>query len=138
VTNQAASLLDDGSVISKPLPPTFGNTGFTGGVFRSDLFTNVNGFSFPTKFEYEGYQRRPGISTTNGLRRALLIRGAVKKVSSSEQKVDCRLPTSDFMVHDLRVPEPNVQYVIHDGFVPGTNDAIVTVAREKVRRRLHR
>jgi hypothetical protein len=138
VTNQAVFVGEDGSLTYTPLPRAFGNAGFISGVFRSDLFTNVNGFSFPTKFEYDKYQPRQGNSTTIGFSRVLAIRGMVEKVSSSEQKVDCRLPARDFMIHDLRVLEPNVKYIIHDGLISGTNSAIVAVAREKARRRVHR
>jgi len=134
-TNLAVVVGDDGVRASAPLPPMFGKGGYPSAVFKSGGFTNVHGLSFPREFEYLKYKPKPDAKTTNDLNCVVIVRGTVTSISTTEQRVDCALPSGRFMIHDLRVPEPSVLYPIDDGAIPAVDNSIVKVARNQAKLR---
>jgi hypothetical protein len=137
-TNQAVFFQEDDSLGVVPLPTAFGDTGYTSASFKCGGFTNVQGFRFPTSFEYRKYRPKPGAKTTNDLVCIMIVRGNVTGIATSQQGVDCALPNRRAMIYDLRVPEPNVQYRIEDGAIPLTDSPIVETARDRAMKRFGR
>lgn len=135
-TTQATVVQDDGTLGVVALTPSFGDGGYTSAEFKSGGFTNVQGLSFPTHFEYRKYRPNPDAKTTNDLTCVLIVRGEVTSISTKEEGVNCALPDRSFMIYDLRVPEPNVLYPIRDGRIPAVNSEVVEAAREKALNRL--
>jgi hypothetical protein len=135
-TNQGVFVGEDGLFGVIPLPSFFGKGGYTRAVFKSGGFTNVQGRSFPTSFEYRIYRPKPDATTTNDLSCVVIVRGKVTSISTRNQAVDCALPDKSYMVNDLRVSEPNVLYPVRDGHIPAVDSEVVETAREDARRRI--
>ena len=68
---------------SRPLPASFGTNGYVSAALKSSAFTNVNGLTIPTKFEYRKFQPMFEAKTTNDLRLVLLVSGSVTNISAT-------------------------------------------------------
>jgi hypothetical protein len=99
--------------------------------FKSDGFTNVNGLSFPTTFEYRSYRPKRDAKTTNDLDSSLIIRGEATEITVEQEELDTRLPAMRSYIGDLRFPEAGVLYRITNGIVPSTNSPEAIRARKQ-------
>ena len=130
-TNRGVYLDDDGRLTVEPLPPPFGKSAYTSAVYESSGFTIVADLQFPTHFEYRKYRLKPDARTTKDVSCLLVVSGEVTSISIKRQAIDCALPDLHCMIYDLRVPEPNVLYPIHDSRLPPVNSDIVRFGRER-------
>jgi hypothetical protein len=136
-TNLPVGINDDGTLRSLELDPPFRSAGYMNAEYKSEAFTNVNGLSFPTKFEYRGYRPRLNAKTTNDLLCVLIVRGVVTNITASEQRVDVSLPRRKVRISDLRFSVPAL-YSIDDGVIPATDSPLVTRARQRAVNQLER
>jgi hypothetical protein len=136
-TDKFVALEDDGITFKIfPLSVAFGpsspfNDGYMSAEFKSDGFTNVNGLSFPTTFEYRSYRPKRDAKTTNDLDSSLIIRGEATEITVEQEELDTRLPAMRSYIADLRFPEAGVLYRITNGIVPSTNSTEAIRARKQ-------
>jgi hypothetical protein len=134
-TNRAA-MANNGKVINWDLPAPF-RRGFLAAELKSEGFTNVGGWSFPTKFEVKEYAPLPTATNENDFRCMVIVRGSVTAISTAPQKWSNELAGETFHVIDRRFPN-SPTYFITNGVLPAPGDPMLALAQERAAREVNR
>jgi RNA polymerase sigma factor (sigma-70 family) len=101
-------------------------SGFTSGQYVARDFTNIDGLTLPTRFEYQRFH-----PDKTQLARAVLVQGVATNFALGTEPLDKELSTRKLMIEDLRVPDPGVLYPTTLGDIPESFSETVRAAREK-------
>lgn len=131
------SLSSDGKVVSSPLPAVFKDR-FLAARFQAEQFTNVNGMSFPMKFEMREYRPLPTAASADDFRCTRIIRGTVTEIAASGIELRSEALAGPLLAYDLRsgTGAPIASYVIADGAVPPMNSSTAIAARAQAVRHI--
>jgi|GEM_PF-6288028 hypothetical protein len=121
----------DGKISGQDLPPVFGGS-FVTSELKSYDFTNVDGLSFPTKFEVKEYRPMPDATNANDFRCTLIVKGAVTSISATSQIWSNELPNETLAVYDYRLytNAPVSCYQTSNGIIPLLDDPRLASAKQ--------
>jgi hypothetical protein len=127
--NSFSRTMPDGKTMQAQLPTPF-KDGFLAGQLISGEFTNINGLSFPTKFEMKEYRPLPRVTNESDFRCTLVVRGVVTSISAFQQELPNELSGRKFYVADLRWPEVPM-YFASNGVIPSLDDPGLAVSKRE-------
>ena len=129
-TESQLFLRDDGTTESVPLAAPF-TKGFVSAEFRSSGFSNVNGLSFPSRFQYRVCGPADSANTAADVIWYLDVYGTATNVIVGKQQLDNKLPNMKAYLRDVRDPAQPANLRITNGVVPPMDAPAAVKARQK-------
>jgi len=123
-------LRDDGTTESVPLAAPFSN-GFASAELRSSAFSNVNGFWFPSHFQYRVSGPVDNATTAADVSWYLAVDGTATKVVVGNQLLDGKLPNMKAYLRDVRDPGQPAHLRITNGVIPPADAPAAVKARQR-------
>jgi len=128
ISTNLLNLSTSGQLLQLGMPPAL-RKGFVSASFKSEAFTNVDGQTFPTKFEMRENISLQNAKTTNDVHCHLIVRGEVRSVSASQGSITNEIAGQVLFAQDLRIPDAPPQYPISNGVVPSVDDPSLAKAK---------
>ena len=105
--------------------------GYIDAEFRSGGFTNVNGLSFPTTFEFRRNMLVRKGTAKYELYCVAVTTGTATNIIVGKSVGGTKPIPATLYLHDLRVPEPNVLLKVANGVIPSTDSPEILELRKK-------
>jgi RNA polymerase sigma factor (sigma-70 family) len=128
ISTNLLALSTSGQLLQVPIPPVL-RAGFVSASLKSQGFTNVDGQTFPTKFEMRENSPLQNAKATNDVHCDLIVRGEVKSISIDHSSFTNEIASQALFAQDLRISNAPPQYVISNGVVPSVDDPSLANAK---------